>query len=150
MSSDATASSRPPLSLLIAVALLGWIVAGFAFYASSGDRQATEAKLAETETARAALATQLEQQRAAVAQAAELTQKLAAAEADLAQSQARATAAEQHVSGLTADLAARTHERDALQARLESGKSAPAAAQKAPVPPAAAAAPKPPAHKTTP
>ena len=140
MTSETLAPTRPPLSLIAVAVVLGWVVAGYAFYAGSSERQATEAKLAQAEAARAGLATELEQQRAAVAQADELRQKLAAVQADLAQSQARLAAAEQRATGLTADLGSRTHERDALQARLEATKTAPAEAHPA--------APKAPARKT--
>ncbi len=139
MTSDVVASSRPPLSLLLVTALLGWAVAGYAFYSAGSDRSGIEAKLAQTETARAGLASELEQQRALAGQVDELRQKLAAAQADLTQSQARAADATQRVTALTADLATRTKERDTLQAKLEAAQASAA--------PARGAAAKPTTHK---
>ncbi len=121
MPSAARSPSRPALVLLTLAAFLGWGIAGYAFI----QRDNAGAQLAQTEAARAALATDLEHQKAAAGQVAELQQKLAAAEAALAQSQAAAAQAAQQVTALTADVAARTHERDVLQAQV---KAAPAAA----------------------
>lgn len=134
MPSDVVASTRPPLSLLLGITLLGWAVAGYAFYSSGGDRDALQAKLTQTEAARAGLAAELEQQKASAGQVDDLRQKLTAVQADLAQSQAKAAEAAQRVTALTADLATRTHERDALQAKLDAAQTH-------------APAPKTPAHK---
>lgn len=133
------APSRPAIVLLSLAAFLGWGIAGYAFI----QRDNAGAQLAQTEAARAALATDAEHQKAGAEQLADVQQKLAAAEAALTQSQATAAQAAQQVTALTADVAARTHERDALQAQL---KAAPASAAPAPAETHAAPAPKPRTH----
>jgi uncharacterized protein YlxW (UPF0749 family) len=143
MPSDVVTSSRPPLSLLLGIALLGWGVAGYAFYSTGGTRDGISAKLAQTEAARATLATELEQQRATAGQADDLRKQLAAAQAELTQAQAATAEATQRVTGLTAELAARTKERDSVAARLDAAQAAAGQARAA----AAAAGQKTPVHK---
>jgi chromosome segregation ATPase len=146
MASDSHALSRPPLSLLIAVALLGWGVAGYAFYAAGGDREATEAKLAQTEAARAGLADELEHLRSASGQLADLQQKITAAEAELTKTQANAAEVAQNLTKLNEEVAARTHDRDVLKAQADAAKAASPGA----TPAHSTAAQKAPSHKTTP
>ena len=141
MPSAVRSPSRTGLVLLTGVSVLAWAIAGYAFI----QRDDAGAKLAQTEAARATLASQLEHAQAATGQATDLQQKLTAAEAELAQSQAHVTEATQQVATLTAELATRTHERDSLKAQLQAAQSN-AAAHPAPET-HAAPAPKPPAHK---
>ena len=121
-------SSRTGLVLLTGVSLLAWAIAGYAFI----QRDDIGAKLAQTEAARATAAADLEHAQAATTAATEAQQKLTAAEAALAQAKAQTADLTQQVSTLTADLAARTHERDVLQAQLTTARANTAAAQSAP------------------
>ena len=144
MPSAARSSSRTAVSLLIGVSLLSWAITGYAFI----QRDDAGAKLAQTEAARASLASDIEHAKADTGQVADLQQKLAAAQADLAKSQASATEASQQVTTLAADLATRTHERDVLKGQLQAAQASLAAAGSHAAPEThAAPAPKPQTHK---